>query len=1151
MQPFEEIAAQYDEIAADGNASMVEVTQIERQLKTTGVGLLTGGLSNWAASTMSYSGAASQLIDPTKDSPFAAPPVLVVPSGALEAYRNFPTIKLWLDQYTTSGGTLVVLSQPYGRNWEWLPGGEVRGLGYEEDIFCREESVDVVGESPYLAGMVKERPSLQLDGSFTQYPAATRVLLKRRTGNVMPAMIEYPHGAGKVIATSLFPDFAPVNGSQSAEDMAFARSFFLQAWREATEAPLVKKLGLNDDPIVPVTITNNGRLPLRYAQVTSDISAGVSPDMWRYRIHYDDSDVFHSTIHAATVSLSPPLAVGETRVVAVTFPALPAPGFHRIGVRGQPADLYQVDAGLKYTLPAQMRISTDQAAYWLDDIVQITTVFSPTPALTTTRSLTLKVLGDVLPPVAVTLEPGVVVTKTATLQATEAVIGRSLRFRLVNPQTNGRVVDGLLPLNIQARATPVRLRMPFDTRVHWVGDSIDQAIQLQPTALLSETIQVRLESQPPLLTPLTVTLTPGSPLSVTSSLSISASLISAPLRIRASNAATGALLTENQIWLRVIPPQPHMDVALAGSASETGLPFVVRNIGGVSTSYSTTVELLDGAERVIASMPVSGTLDRAAANTHAATSHAYTLTLPGNQATSSRYSLRYQIAASPDEWRGRLPVFVPGLTVQLETQTERPTYLVHEAITATTTISTSAPLSDAWLRLQVLRLGNGTIPDVATFVGTAGAQGASDGVGSSARFYWPYATALSGDGRFALIADSYNHTIRYAEIATGVVSTLAGTAGASGNANGGGTLARFSRPRGVAVSSDSTFALVADTNNHTIRRIALSNGEVTTLAGSPGVSGSTNGVGAAARFTYPDDVVISGDGAFALVADNGNHTIRRIELATGAVSTLAGLAGQTGSTNGAGSSARFNAPQGIALSSDGTFALVADTNNATIRRVTVATGYVVTLAGRAGNFGSIDGVGGTARFSAPQGLAITPDGKTALVADTTNHTIRRLDISTRRVTTVAGSAGLAGSTDGISDQARFRRPRSIAISADGTLALIVDSDNHTIRSLGFATLLRENWLPVSGADPISLDYAMLNPALADDVRARGQLLLRGTLYGAQPATTFPSQRQVLAVDQAGFMLATGNYTVSLIPDQEFVRIDTPAVRDDQAAQVHL
>ncbi len=174
---------------------------------------------------------------------------------------------------------------------------------------------------------------------------------------------------------------------------------------------------------------------------------------------------------------------------------------------------------------------------------------------------------------------------------------------------------------------------------------------------------------------------------------------------------------------------------------------------------------------------------------------------------------------------------------------------------------------------------------------------------------------------------------------------LAGVLGSVGFADGTGASARFHSPEGMY--SDGTNLYVVDYNNSTIRKIVISTGVVTTLAGSPGLTGSTDGIGAAARFNTPLGIVREDTNLY--VTDTGNSTIRKIDINTGAVTTFAGSAGSLGSTDstdGTGSTARFNGPNGIA--SDGTYLYVADTSNSTIRKIALSTGAVTTLAGSAG-----------------------------------------------------------------------------------------------------------------------------------------------------------------------------------------------------------
>ena len=227
------------------------------------------------------------------------------------------------------------------------------------------------------------------------------------------------------------------------------------------------------------------------------------------------------------------------------------------------------------------------------------------------------------------------------------------------------------------------------------------------------------------------------------------------------------------------------------------------------------------------------------------------------------------------------------------------------------------------------------------------------------------------------------------------VSTWAGLAGAAGSGGATRSAARFSAPAGVAVDGAGSI-YVADTGNSTIRKITPA-GAVSTLAGSAGLTGSANGAGAAARFKYPGGVAADAAGN-VYVADTGNSIIRQI-TAAGMVSTLAGSPGNPGSADGTGSAARFSSPQGVAVDGAGNV-YVADTGNSTIRKIT-STGRVTTLAGSPGNTGNADGAGSAAQFNSPAGVAVDSAGR-VYVTDAGSECVRRVS-SNGQVTTLAGA----------------------------------------------------------------------------------------------------------------------------------------------------
>ena len=248
----------------------------------------------------------------------------------------------------------------------------------------------------------------------------------------------------------------------------------------------------------------------------------------------------------------------------------------------------------------------------------------------------------------------------------------------------------------------------------------------------------------------------------------------------------------------------------------------------------------------------------------------------------------------------------------------------------------------------------------------AGAQGTSQAAvnasGLSARFDQPDGVWGDGEGNL-YVADTNNHAIRKIVISTKTVSTFSGLLGTSGTTD---SPARFTSPRGIW--GDGKNLYVSD-GSHTIRKIVIATGAVTTIAGSAGSSGSHDATGTAATFDDPRG--IWGDGAGNLyIGESGNHSIRKMVLSTGAVSTLAGSNSSPAATDATGTAARFNSPTGVW--GDGTNLYVADRDNRTIRKIVISSAAVTTLAGLAGNGGSVDDTGTAARFNRPEGGETAP-----------------------------------------------------------------------------------------------------------------------------------------------------------------------------------
>ena len=278
---------------------------------------------------------------------------------------------------------------------------------------------------------------------------------------------------------------------------------------------------------------------------------------------------------------------------------------------------------------------------------------------------------------------------------------------------------------------------------------------------------------------------------------------------------------------------------------------------------------------------------------------------------------------------------------------------------------------------------------------------------------------VTTDGTNLYVAVTDSNIISKIVISTGVVSTFAGS-GAQGSAdNATGTLASFKTPAGI--TTDGTNLYVMDTNNHKIRKIVISTGEVTTLAGS-GEMGSEDGTGILASFKYPHYAITSGTNLY--VTDSSNGTIRKIEISTGIVTTFA---------------SGFNSPQGI--TTDGTNLYMVDRGNNKIRKIVISTKEVSTIAG-SNPSGYIDGDGTTAKFNYPWG--ITTDGTNLYVGDGDNNMVRKIVISTGVVSTLAGSGNI-GSEDGTGTDASFQMPKGLILV--GTNLYVGDYRNKKIRKI--------------------------------------------------------------------------------------------------------
>lgn len=318
---------------------------------------------------------------------------------------------------------------------------------------------------------------------------------------------------------------------------------------------------------------------------------------------------------------------------------------------------------------------------------------------------------------------------------------------------------------------------------------------------------------------------------------------------------------------------------------------------------------------------------------------------------------------------------------------------------------------------------------VTTLAGST--YGYADGIGTDAQFSYLEGIAVD-DQNNIFVADLFNHRIRKIT-PSGVVSTFAGST--DGFMDGTGASAKFSSPIGIAVDSQNNL-YVADSGNSKIRKITP-NGVVSTLAGS--IYGVADGMGTDAQFTYPNGMNVDNLGNLYVTDFTDSYLdsqlIRKISP-DGMVTTLAGSV--QGFQNGSGANAQFSGPRGITIDNQDNV-YVTDSDNNKIRKISPS-GVVSTFAGS--TFGDTDGIGTDAKFNEPQGITIDSRGN-LYVVDRNNHKIRKITPN-GVVSTLAGS--ISGFMDGTGLNAQFDKPARITIDDQGTL-YVSDSENFKIRKI--------------------------------------------------------------------------------------------------------
>jgi hypothetical protein len=340
-----------------------------------------------------------------------------------------------------------------------------------------------------------------------------------------------------------------------------------------------------------------------------------------------------------------------------------------------------------------------------------------------------------------------------------------------------------------------------------------------------------------------------------------------------------------------------------------------------------------------------------------------------------------------------------------------------------------------------------------------GGYSGDGGQATAAEINQPCGTCVDSAGDL-FIADTNNNRIREVNYATGVITTIAGNGSSGHNGDGGqATAAELNSPRDVAINSVGEL-FIADEGNNRIREVNLSTGVITTVAGNGDAGYNNDGIQAtAAKLDGPMGVAVDSVGNL-YIADTLNECIRKVDMSTGVITDVAGIAGsEWGSYSGDGGQATkagLNTPFGVAVDSVGDL-FIADTDNMRIREVNHANQVITTVAGDgytniSGN-GGYSGDGGQAtkaELNGPRGVAVDAAGD-IFIGDTDNDRVREVNHANQIISTVAGNGTPGYSGDnGPAAAAMLCAPEGLALNLAGDL-FIVDNSNERIREVGALT----------------------------------------------------------------------------------------------------
>ncbi|HEY1258991.1 MAG TPA: SBBP repeat-containing protein [Stellaceae bacterium] len=340
---------------------------------------------------------------------------------------------------------------------------------------------------------------------------------------------------------------------------------------------------------------------------------------------------------------------------------------------------------------------------------------------------------------------------------------------------------------------------------------------------------------------------------------------------------------------------------------------------------------------------------------------------------------------------------------------------------------------------------SGWVIETAVGTGTAGFAG-DGGPAAQALLNGPFDVVFDRAGNL-YFSDTFNHRIRRVDALSGIISTCAGNGEAGYSGDGGpATEARLNQPYGIAIDRAGNI-YVADRLNHCVRRVDAATGVITSFAGGDASGfGGDGGPAVRATLVEPNGLAFDPEERRLFIADVADNRVRVVDLAAGTIATFAGTGEAAHSGDGGpAASAGVHGARAVKVAADGTV-YVLERQGSSLRAVDPGTGLIRMAAGTGARGYSGDGGPALAAvFDAPKELAVDPDGD-ILIVDTENHAIRRIDAASGRVETIAGGRKGGGGDGGPAQAAGLARPHGAVVGPDRAI-YIGDTENHRIRKL--------------------------------------------------------------------------------------------------------